>query len=486
MSIEPQPVRERRMNAFDHAIAPVLPVLLAVAAFGCLAGIVRAIAIVPLHVPLDPNEGWNAYYAAAAMAGHGSYPDPAGFMVNNYPPLSFYLVGLLGLLTGDQIIAGRIVSLVSFVCICALTALVAQRMRDGLQGAIFSAVLIAAILLLTSDYVGMDDPQLLGHALQLAALFLILREQRTARAVFAASALFVAGGFVKHNLFVLPLATLLWLALFDRRNARRLAIWGIALSFCALVICLLLFGFDFPGRIATPRLWSFAQFASAFAAWLPFAIVPICGLVGLVLWHRKDQAITLTAIYTALAVFTGAVLAGGAGVDVNAMFDADIALALGAGLALGRLLEERSPLPHVVGRTFALASLIPFVVIASQSPDWRDMSFWLRPMRDETSLAASDIAFLRAHHGPAICETLGFCYWAGKPASVDIFNLDQQLRAGGRDPAPFLSLLGARRFASIELDETDPFPLPRTVQSAILYNYRFDHSNGDGIFLVPR
>jgi hypothetical protein len=486
MRIEAQPVRERRMNAFDHAIAPVLPVLLAVAAFGCLAGIVRATAIVPLHVPLDPNEGWNAYYAAAAMAGHGPYPDPAGFMVNNYPPLSFYIVGFLGLLTGDQIVAGRIVSLVSFVCICGLTALVAQRMRDGLQGAIFSAVLVAAILLLTSDYVGMDDPQLLGHAFQLAALFVMLREPRTAWAVFATSLLFVAGGFVKHNLFVLPLATLIWLALFDRRNALRLAVWGIALSLCGLAAFRLFFGFDLLGVIASARLWSVAQFASGFAAWMPITLVPICGLLGLVMWHRKDPAITLAAIYAALAVCIGALMAGGAGVDVNAMFDADIALALGGGLALGRLLEEQSPLPHVVGRTFALASLIPFVVIASQSSDWRDVSFWLRPMRSETSLAAQDIAFLRAQPGPAICETLGFCYWAGKPASVDVFNLDQQLRAGGRDPAPFLSLLGARHFSSIELDETDPFPLPRTVQSAILYNYRIDHSNDDGVFLVPR
>src|ERR1700728_142178 len=105
-----EPVRERRMNAFDHAIAPILPVLLTVAGLGCIAGILRAAAIIPLHVSLDPNEGWNAYHAAAAMRGHGLYPGAASFMANNYPPLSFYLVGLLGQVTGDPIVAGRIVS----------------------------------------------------------------------------------------------------------------------------------------------------------------------------------------------------------------------------------------------------------------------------------------------------------------------------------------------------------------------------------------
>ena len=118
--------RDRRMNAFDHAIAPILPVLLAIAALGCIAGVIRAAAIIPLHVSLDPNEGWNAYHTAAAMSGHGLYPDAGSFMVNNYPPLSFYLVGLLGHFTGDLIIAGRIISLASFVCICGFAAMVDQ------------------------------------------------------------------------------------------------------------------------------------------------------------------------------------------------------------------------------------------------------------------------------------------------------------------------------------------------------------------------
>ncbi|HTT84687.1 MAG TPA: hypothetical protein VMF67_14505 [Rhizomicrobium sp.] len=478
--------RERRMNAFDHAIAPILPVLLAVAALACLAGIIRAAAIIPLHVPLDPDEGWNAYHAAAVMAGAGLYPPPGGFMVNNYPPLSFYLVGLLGLFTGDQIVAGRIISLVSFVGVCGFAALAARRLGSDLPGTAFSAVLIAAILLLTSGYVGMDDPQLFGHAFQLAALVLVLREPRTARAIFAAALLLVAGGFVKHNLFILPLATVLWLALFDRRNGLRLAAVSIALTFCGLAAFRLYFGFDLLGRLASPRLWSFAQFASSFSAWLPFVIVPLVGLAGFVAWHPKDKSAWFVAIYAALAVCAGAFMAGGVGVDVNAMFDGDIALALGAGLALGRLLEEKTAVPHLVGRAFALAALVPFVVLASQNPAWRDSSFWLHPLQDETSLAGKDITFLRARKGPAICETLAFCYWAAKQEPVDVFNLDQQFAAGVRDPAPFLRLLDSHYFSAIELDETYPFPLPPAAKAAIYRNYRIDHTNDDGAFFLAR
>lgn len=477
---------ERRMNAFDHAVAPVVLVLLGVAVLGCLAGIFRAAAIIPLPVPLDPNEGWNAYHAAAAMAGQGLYPGPASFMANNYPPLSFYLVGILGLLTGDQIVAGRIVSFVSFICISGLLLMAVRSMGGGIRGALLSTVLFAAILLLASDYVGMNDPQLLGHALQLAAFCLLVRDHRTTMQVSAASALFVAGGLVKHNLFVLPLATLFWLAYFDRRSAVRLAVWCVAMSVCSLAIFHLLYGSDLLGRLASARLWSFAQFTGSLVAWLPFVVAPLLGLVALVLWRPNDPPVAFVAIYGALGVATGSFMAAGAGVDVNAMFDTDIALALGAGLLLGRLLGQKRALPHLAGDIFVLAALIPFALVASQDPEWRSSAFWVHPMHDETALAAQDIAFLRAHPGRAICETLAFCYWAGKVDPVDVFNLDQQFRTGVRDPATFLLSIGARHFAVIELDETDPFPLPRIARSAILTNYRIDHTDDEGTFLIPR
>jgi hypothetical protein len=476
----------RRMNAFDHAIAPVLPVLLAVGAFACLAGIWRAAAIIPLHVPLDPNEGWNAYHAAAAMAGHGLYPDPRSFMLNNYPPLSFYIVGMLGILTGDQIVAGRIISLISFICICAFVLLAARRLGASLQGALLSAIVLAATFFLTSDYVGMEDPQLLGNALQLGGFLFLLREKRPAPAVFAAAFLFVAGGFVKHNLFVLPLAAAAWLASFDRRSALRLAVSGICLCLAGLVAFRLLSGFDLLARLASARLWFLEQFASSLAAWFPFAVVPLVGMAAYRFSRPNDLPAAFLSFYAALGIAIGAFMGGGAGVDANAMFDADIALALGAGLVMSRLLEERRPAPHLLGRAFAFAALVPFMVPAAQSDEWRDSGFWLHPLREETSLAAQDIRFLRSRPGPAICESLAFCYWAGKPDPVDVFNLDQQFRTGRRDMEPFLDLLGAHHFTAIELDETEPFPLPNIVRSAVLYNYRIDHTNDEGTFLVPR
>lgn len=482
----PNDRRDRGANALDHALAPVLPVLLAVLGVACFAGFVRAAAIAPLHVSLDPNEGWNAYHALAAIAGHGLYPDPASFMTNNYPPLSFYVTGFFGALIGDNIVAGRVLSLASFLCVCGFAAVAVRRMNGSWRAADFAAFLLAGTLLLTSDYVGMDDPQLLGHAIQLAGLLIVLREPRTRPAMFLSAGLFVAGGFVKHNLFALPLACLVWLVLFDRRNGLRFALWLIVFSLSGLLAFRVVFGFDLLERLNSPRAWSVAQLEENLLSWLATAAISLCALGALVLWSRNDKAVVLTAIYAALALVSGTLLLGGAGVDVNAMFDADIALALGVGLALGRLAGRRSPLPHIAGRALALACVAPLAVIAVADHDSRHWSFWTHPMRDEAALAEHDLSFLRTHSGPAMCESLAFCYWAGKPAGIDVFNLDQQLIKHARDPAPFLRQLDSHHFSAIELDETTPFPLPPDLQVSMNRNYRVDHSDDEGVFFVPK
>ena len=477
---------DARANALDHALAPMLPVLLMAAALLCAAGVMRAISVLPLRVSLDPNEGWNAYHAAAAIAGHGLYPSAASLMTNNYPPLSFYAVGYLGKLLDDHIIAGRVISLASFLCCSVFIAIAVRLMKGAWQATAFAPLLFAGVLLVTSDYVGMDDPQLFGHALQLAALLFLLREPRGAPAIFASAAFFVAGVYVKHNLFALPLAAQIWLALYDRRNAFRFAVWIAALSVAGVLAFRVTFGFDLLNRLNSARAYSVAQLGENVSSWLEVGLIPLCILLALMIWRRRDRFVALLALYAAISVAAGAWLLGGAGVDVNAMFDADIALSLGAGLALDVLTRSRDPVPHIASRALAFFCLLPIAMLTFAVSDWRDPAYWLRPMRDEAALASDDITFLRNHQGPAMCESLALCYWAGKPAEVDMFNLDQQFITHARNPAPFISLLDARYFSVIELDETDPFPLPPNVQDAIRRNYRIDHANDEGVFFLPK
>src|ERR1700716_1241342 len=107
---------------------PVAAMLIGVFGLCCAAGLYHAAAPVNLRVPFDPDEGWNAYLQSRAVSGEALYPASDSFLINNYPPLSFYLIGGLGALLGDNIVAGRIVSLASFLFLNGVIAACARAM----------------------------------------------------------------------------------------------------------------------------------------------------------------------------------------------------------------------------------------------------------------------------------------------------------------------------------------------------------------------
>src|SRR5665213_2976430 len=92
-----------------------------------------------------------------------------------------------------------LLKLVLMALAMGLAVLLRQIGAQVLDG-IFAGLLFAAALLIASDYVGMDDPQLLGHALQIEALLLLFRDKPS---TFFAALLLVAGLFVKHHLIAL-------------------------------------------------------------------------------------------------------------------------------------------------------------------------------------------------------------------------------------------------------------------------------------------
>jgi len=464
----------------------------------------QAIGALALRVPLDPNEGWNAYHAVAATTGGSLYPDAASFMTDNYPPLSFYVVGRLGRMIGDDIIAGRILSLASFAfASCAIAMLAGHWSCSGPRGfspacapegarsndssALFASLLFAASLLLFSDYVGMNDPQLFGHALQMSALLLLVFARRRSLLIdVLAAALLVTGLFVKHNLAALPFAMLVWIAVREPRRAGCLAALMLAMTAAGLGVFRWSFGFDLLSRLASPRTYALSNLTVNFENWIVWAAVPLAATLILGLRNRRDAGAMFPAIYAVTGTLLGLLLSGGAGVDANAMFDANIAIALGSGLAVARLRNEaQRPIASAV---LAAALSIPFAVAIAINwdPDWLDADFWLHPLQDEAGLAQADIAWLKLHHGPVLCQTLALCYWAGKPAEADVFNLDQQFKTGARDEAPFLGLLAAHRYAAVQIEADAPFPLPARVHDVLLRNYRVARSNDDGVFYVPR
>jgi hypothetical protein len=472
----------------DRMFARAFPVLVAILGAVTLAGLWRVVAILTQHVPLDPDEGWNAYHTVAAMSGSGPYPAADSLMTNNYPPVSFYVVGLLGRLLGDYIIAGRLVSLAAFLVVSFGVAKATRTMGCTRLEAAFAALFFAAFLLLFTDYVAMDDPQLLGHALQISGLLIVLAEPGRTRSLLAAALLFVLAGFVKHNLVALPLAVLVWLAIYDRRHAARFAASLALFTALAFGAFRLGFGFDLLDRLIAPRSYSLGLLWDNLGDWLLFAGLPLGVLTLMSASLSRDRYVVLCGLYALVGIIIGGLILGGAGVDVNAMFDADIALALGAGLAINRsryhAKQHREPIAFVFAAVLSLPFALGLGMVAQT--DWLQADFWLHPMSYETDLAEQDISFLHSATGQAMCETLSFCYWAGKPAAVDVFNLDQQFLTHSRNDGAFIAKLDAHEFRIIEFDSPAPFPFPPRVRDALARGYRVDHTDDDGVFLVPK
>ena len=121
------------------------------------------------------------------------------------------------------VFAGRLVSLTAFFFV--LWGIFAAAVRLGCtrsEGA-FAALLFALGMLSFTDYVAMNDPQMLAHALATGGFLILLKAPRTGRRIGAAALLFVLAFFVKHNVAVMAAAMLLWLFFADRKAALRLA-----------------------------------------------------------------------------------------------------------------------------------------------------------------------------------------------------------------------------------------------------------------------
>src|SRR5262249_31453006 len=108
------------------------------------------------------------------------------------------------------------------------------------------------------------------------------------------------------------------------------------------------------------------------------------------------------------------------------------------------------------------------------------------PFADDVESAQTDIAFLKGHTGPAFCETMSLCYWAGKRAEVDVFNLGQAYATNARDEASLIREIEAHRYTAVQFDSLSDFALGPRGRRAFDRFYRVDHAGDNGAFLVPR
>jgi hypothetical protein len=437
------------------------------------------------RLPLNYDEGWNAYHAQAAMTGGVLYPPPDSLITNNYPPLSFYLVGAVGRFTGDYIIAGRFTALASLLVV-AVNVFAASRAAGAAKTqAWFSSLLLLAYAgARFRGYVAMDDPQWLAHALMTGGLVVFLK-----RSVLTPSlqplgpALMAAGIFTKHTLVALPLTILIWCSIYDRAQLRY---WLIGGGLMVAVVSTLLyasFGADFVADVLSPRPFSLSRLIFMARQCLGRLFPLTAGAAWLLLLEKRTPVVHLVLLWAVLGLVSGVVSLGGSGVSYNALFDPTIALCLATSLLLSRLRNRRDA-PSVILLVMLLVALPALIRLPRRIGEFT--SFGQRAER--RAQGERDIAFLAGLSGPVACEMPALCYWAGKPFEIDFFNTKRKIVEGIISPAPLIAKIDSRAYSAVVLTTKAPLEerLPRTVMARLHARYRPAWVSGNGWTVLLR
>jgi hypothetical protein len=393
------------------------------------------------------TESWNAYWQDAAAAWVPIYPAPDSLIGNNYPPLSFYVVGILGkLLHTDNLFVGRWLSLVGLGIIAIEIYIIVRALTDGRVGAAVAALWYLAIMARNSTvYVGANDPQIAGLAIMGAALAWFLRRHQ--RQATPALLLMVVAGFWKHNNVAIPLTALTWLYVDRGRFALRATIASAAAVLAGLAACVVVFGPNFiPDLLATRQYaWSNVLANIGHLQWSALALLIWAGWA---FFDRQSQPAKFTAIHIGLALCTCILQWFGHGVSGNAEFDLMLALAIGIGVAFNRI--EASPLARVISAPNCRTAMVAALLLRLFLSDRQETALLVLSPDFRQSLYASENNVLReakavaAISGSVACFVKLVCRQAGKPFTVDEFKMDELVATGKATQADIAAMLEAR------------------------------------------
>ena len=380
------------------------------------------------------NEGWNAYHADAAMRGLQLYPPNESLIANNYPPLSYYVIGWLGRVFGDPLYVGRALSLIGTLGIGAAAAAVVRQF-GGSRAAVLIAGFwfVATMARFFEFYVGMNEPQIFGLAVMAAGFAWFFKRHAQGRAVEPAVLVMVLAGFIKHNFITLPLVALIWLWLDNWRLGLRATVTGAAAAALGLAICAVVFAPYFIPDMMFPRTYHLARALSTLGR-LQF-ILPAMALWAIWAWHeRRSKPARFTTLMIGIALVLCLAQKSGAGVDENAQFELIFATALGIGLAYDGLLRDplRTGWPAARLGAIVIGILIVRLLVSSRlefayvlfSPQYRALG------TENAAITRAEAARVAAIPGPVACSNLLVCRMAGKPFVYDQFWATQLVETG--------------------------------------------------------
>ncbi|OAN43057.1 hypothetical protein A6A04_09545 [Paramagnetospirillum marisnigri] len=409
---------------------------------------------------IDYNEGWNAFLQSIAARGESPYTTPGPLFFNNYPPLSFYLVGVLGSLLGDPLLVGRALSALAVATISLSCGVVTRAGGGDRTDAVFAAATCLGLFCaFATDYVGVNDPQLLAQGLLCLGFAIYVGGPATPARLVLVAVLFALGLLTKHNVLALPLVVTIH-ALWQSPPKARLAFLGATLALMALALAVILaaFGTDFFHRLLASRIYDPTRGFLLSMEMLGHLQIPLAAsLLFMVLVPRQSAAKSMVGAYLALGLLIGFGFASGAGVDINIYFDTLIGSAMGCGLLLAWI-RRQTALPRQSALAAALLVNFGVLLIAPQTFG-RIVVDALGDYSERERLFAEDVAYLSGLPGPAICESMLLCLKAGKGVWIDPYNLLQASLTGRLPADQLVGMLRRHEVAVLQMISQREHPL---------------------------
>ncbi len=384
------------------------------------------------------------------------YPSLDQLITNNYPPLSFYIVGAFGWLIGDPVLAGRLLSL-GGVAVCAVgVALAITRLGGNATAACIGAVyFVATMCRFFSGYVGMNDPHLFAQGFMAVGFVGFLRAMTHDKGYAAPILLMVAAGFIKHDIIAMPLTAMVWLGIHRPRQMLKSGLLAVGAVAAGFALCFASFGADFFANLMSPRslLLRPSLEAVGHLQWVA---------VGLVAWlyvgvtRRVDPGVKLCSLFILIALLTFFIQKLGDGVAWNAQFELVFAVSIGVGLAFTHapfLPLARRYSPEALRFAFLLAICLRLVASTRLEPVQllADPGFHTEIAARQAAMKAT-VARIKAIPGDVFCSSTLACYQSGKPFAVDPFNCGQRVKAGKLPPDAVNKLIANGRLSTVDED----------------------------------
>ncbi len=419
---------------------------------------------------IDLKEPWNAYHTDAVVTRGLLYPDLNGLIANNYPPLWYYLTGILSHLGIEAIYLGRELSFAALLVLVAAIALCIRHFKVAWPGAIFGGLFFFGIMVRYADwYVAMNDPHVPALAIMMVALVWFLRRD-PARGVEWPILLMVIAGFFKHAIIAIPIMALFLLARRSPRLAIRAALVGGGAIMAGLSLCTAIYGPAFfheilfyPREISLSRGWrSIPRIAP---------LLPALVFWSIWVWHdRQSKAARFSTTFVIFSFAGFLIQKMGAGTDINAAFELYIAVAVGIGLAFdgipdvavfwGMSIQTRE---IVVVAALALGLIAapgiePYLLLMS--------SKYRAQFYKNADVTRDEIKRIAEIPGPVHCDILTVCRAAGKQFVYDDFFIGQLGRIGGLTAPELRNRVNAIGF---RVESIDPRASVQPLQRQLFY-----------------